>query len=227
MNAPKGTVQITKIAAAQRQLDAAIRMFFGREDELAIHTVAAAAFQVFRDLIQHRGKHFTSEVFRQGILSIAKQYVQGTLPPDKKAMIDGSDLMKMIAPLVADIREQGDAFDAQRLNVKVTKREEHKLWLSHAKVFLKHAGQDPDGFLSSDDLDNEKILMAACAGYLEIMKVPTPEIVAYFAFWAAKNHECDGLASEVQPFARQLEVANEAKRYKLCTAYLNKNKKSE
>jgi hypothetical protein len=33
----KGVVQINKIAAAQRQLDSAVRMFFQKEDELAVH----------------------------------------------------------------------------------------------------------------------------------------------------------------------------------------------
>jgi hypothetical protein len=86
MNVPKDTLQISKIAAAQRQLDAAIRMFFDQEDELAIHTVAAAAFQVLRDVTKKRGRHFTLEVFRTGIWVIAKQYADGTLPPDKLAM---------------------------------------------------------------------------------------------------------------------------------------------
>jgi hypothetical protein len=226
VKAPKGTVQISKIAAAQRQLDAAIRMFFGREDDVAIHTVAAAAFQVLRDVIKKRGGHFTSEVFRQGLLSIAKQYVEGTLPTDTKVVIDGSNFITMIAPLIADIREQGDGFDAKHIAVKVSKQQEHKLWLSQATTFLKHADRDTDSFLSAGDLDNEKILMGTCAAYLEIMKTPTPEIAAYFAFWSAKNREVDGLAKEIQPFARQLETVNETMRYELCAKYIRENKKS-
>jgi len=222
----KGIVQISKIASAQRQLDAAIRMFFGLEDELAIHTVAAAAFQVLRDVTTKRGGHFTNEVFRAGMLNIAKQYSAGTLPPDKKAMIEGSGLMATIEPLIADIREQGDEFDSKRLSVKVSKRQEHKLWLSHATTFLKHAGQDPNGFLAVDDLDNEKILMATCAAYIELMKNPTPEIMAYFAFWSAKNHQVNDLAKEVQKFARQLEAAKEARRYRLCIQFIRANKKN-
>jgi hypothetical protein len=226
VNPPKGTVQVTKIAAAQRQLDAAIRMFFVREDELATHTVAAAAFQILRDLTKNRGGHFTAKVFRQGILNTAKLYVAGTLPPDKKAIIDGSGLMTIIAPLMADIQEQGDRFDPKRIDVNVSKQEEHKLWLSQTTAFLKHADRDADGSLSPEDLDNEKILMATCSAYLEIMKTPTPEIAAYFAFWAAQNHEIDRLAKEIQPFARQLEAVNEAMRYELCAAHICENKKA-
>jgi hypothetical protein len=116
----KGTVQISKIAAAQRQLDAAIRMFFQREDELAIHTVTAAAFQILRDVTRKRGGHFTNEVFRSGILNIAQQYVAGTFPPDKKAMIEGSILMPMIEGLAEDIRVQGDNANKERIHVNVS-----------------------------------------------------------------------------------------------------------
>jgi len=226
VNVLQGTVQISKIAAAQRQLDAAIRIFFDREDELAVHTVAAAAFQVLRDVTKNRGKNFTSEVFRAGILNIAKQYAAGTLPQDKRAIIEGSGLMTMLEPLIADIREQGEEFDSKRIGVKVSKQQEHKLWLYQATNFLKHADRDPHGFLSTDNLDNERIIMATCAAYLEIMKEPTPEIAAYFAFWSAKNHEVDGLAKEVQKFARQLETTNEARRYKLCIQYIREHKRA-
>jgi hypothetical protein len=135
-------------------------------------------------------------------------------------------LMAMIEPLIADIREQGDEFDSKRLDVKVSKQQEHKLWLSQATTFLKHADRDPNDFLAMDDLDNEKILMATCAAYLELMKNPTPEIVAYFAFWSVKNDQMNDLAKEVQKFAGQLETAREAQRYKLCTQFIRANKKA-
>ena len=42
--------KITKLEAAQRQLDAAIRMFFKNMDILAVHTVSRAAFRVLLDI---------------------------------------------------------------------------------------------------------------------------------------------------------------------------------
>jgi hypothetical protein len=41
---------ITKLEAAERQLRRAIRLFFERGDVLAVHTVTAAAFQLFADV---------------------------------------------------------------------------------------------------------------------------------------------------------------------------------
>jgi len=220
------TLQISKIAAAQRQLDAAVRMFFAREVELAIHCVAAAAFQVLRDITKDRGKQFTVEVFRTGIMSIAKQYADGALPPDKLAMFKGSALIAMIERLIADIRDQGDDFDCERIGVKVSKQLEHNLWLTQATNFLKHADRDPNDFLSVNNFDIERILMATCAAYVQLTNQPTPEITAYFAFWAAKNHELDGLAKEVQKFARKLETESDRRRYKLCIQYIRESKRA-
>jgi hypothetical protein len=46
----KAPITLLKLTAAQRQLDAAIRMTFAGEDPLAITTVAAAACRVLCDL---------------------------------------------------------------------------------------------------------------------------------------------------------------------------------
>jgi hypothetical protein len=215
------TLQISKIAAAQRQMDAAIRMFFQREDELAIHTIAAAAFQILRDLLaERRGSRFTEEVLRSGILGIAQQYADGTLSPDKKAMIEGSSLMPTVAKLIEQVRVENDEVDKQCIHVNISKRREHELWLSETTVFLKHADRDPNGFLSAEGLDNEKMLIATCAAYVELMKQHTPETVAYFAFWSVKEDQVDDLAAEARLFARQLQATDEEQRYSKCSEFI-------
>lgn len=51
---------ITKIEAARRNLAVAIRMFFDRGDPVAVHTLAAAAQGVIRDIAKARGAAHTS-----------------------------------------------------------------------------------------------------------------------------------------------------------------------
>ena len=48
-------IRVTKIQAAQRQIDVAIRMLFRNEDPVAIHTVAMAGFRILRDLTEKMG----------------------------------------------------------------------------------------------------------------------------------------------------------------------------
>jgi hypothetical protein len=48
-------IRINKIDAARRQIDAAIRMTFGEEDPVAVHSVVAAAHRIVRDICERRG----------------------------------------------------------------------------------------------------------------------------------------------------------------------------
>ena len=217
----KGAIQISKIAAAQRLLDAAIRMYFQKEDALAIHAITAQALQVLRDLTKKRGGHFTKEIFASGVLNFAQQYVAGTLPPHKKAMFERNSSLMQIAEL---IHVHGTNLAKERIRVHVSKEKEHKLWLSETTVFLKHAERDPDAFLAVDMLDNEKMLVLTCAAYVDLMKRRTPEIVAYLAFWCVRNHLAYDLAEEVQQFARQLGATDETQRYEICNNFIRDNK---
>ena len=59
--------RITKRQAAQRQIDAGIRMLFRNDDPVAIHTVAMAAFRILSDLVKQRGlEHPIDSMIRPG-----------------------------------------------------------------------------------------------------------------------------------------------------------------
>jgi hypothetical protein len=47
-------MRINKIDAARRQIDAAIRMTFGAEDAVAIHSLVSAAHRIIRDICDKR-----------------------------------------------------------------------------------------------------------------------------------------------------------------------------
>lgn len=47
-------IVVTKLEAAGRQLDAAIHLFFGNGDAVAIHSLAVAAANVFADIAEHK-----------------------------------------------------------------------------------------------------------------------------------------------------------------------------
>ena len=46
---------ISKLDAAERQLRQAVRLFFQRGDDVAIHTLAAATYQIISDICKHKG----------------------------------------------------------------------------------------------------------------------------------------------------------------------------
>jgi len=54
MSAPT-ELHISKLDATKRQLEVAIRLYFAWGDPVAIHTLAAAAFNILIDINDHRG----------------------------------------------------------------------------------------------------------------------------------------------------------------------------
>jgi hypothetical protein len=46
-------VQLTKLEAARRQLETAIKLYFADGDEVSIHALAAASYSLVRDINQH------------------------------------------------------------------------------------------------------------------------------------------------------------------------------
>lgn len=55
MTHPDAPIVLTKMDAANRQVRAAIRMWFAEEDPVAIHTIVAASHELIHNLFRHRG----------------------------------------------------------------------------------------------------------------------------------------------------------------------------
>jgi hypothetical protein len=51
-------IQITKMEAVRAQLDAAIELYFISDNVIAIHSLAAAACEVLKDIAIHEGKEY-------------------------------------------------------------------------------------------------------------------------------------------------------------------------
>src|ERR1017187_8231362 len=55
--------RITKLDAARRQLDTAIKLFFDKEDSLSVHTLAYASFKILFDIYPlHKGDDFATKI---------------------------------------------------------------------------------------------------------------------------------------------------------------------
>ena len=74
-------LHLTKQAAAQRQLDAAVRILFAGEDVLAVHTIVAAAHNVLTDLDNKSGKTALA-LYGDTLSDLQKAYPGIPLPKD-------------------------------------------------------------------------------------------------------------------------------------------------
>jgi hypothetical protein len=91
--------KVTKIEAARRQLDAAIRMLFMNEDIFAIHTVTMSAFRVLRDLA---GKKDNSAM---------NKFMRETIKPGKEKAFWGS--ISYLANFLKHADKDGDVMSNQ------------------------------------------------------------------------------------------------------------------
>lgn len=205
-NRPRGDAKIfiNKLEAARRQINAAIRMSFLDEDELAIHTVAAAAYSIVRDLLGGRGRSDVLELARGGIYQTARSLAAGEL---SESALDHDDLTResphlrdIIIAMAAEIRAKGDAFTPDMIrfigwgDVVAADRKR----LAEAANFLKHADRDARRSLALDKINNDEIIMRAGAAYIgayrplygpvdNIVLYQTPEMSAFHIWWMARN----------------------------------------
>jgi hypothetical protein len=155
-----GSLHVTKLAAAKRQLQAAIRMFFLREDELAVHTIAAAAYGLLKDIKRACGMSEAADAFLAGVFYVVRDYRRGTLPThmtsDAGFMAAVEWLANELSPITADSK-------LSDVRVSIAPALERQYWsdTNRASNFLKHADRDTDETLPLNELGNQ-LLLAKC-----------------------------------------------------------------
>jgi hypothetical protein len=216
--AQQAHVFLRKEAAAQRQLDAAIRMTFANEDQLAIHTVAAAAYGILRGLKQNQGRSELADRLGLGIFVVARDLALGKTDQMPPALAQSAVFAKLITDTVAAI-QSGEVSHENDVIGKLRLINETGHWnkFNKAANFLKHADRDPRDTLPLDEMNNETLLFSGITAYLDLMGKPTPEMVVYAAF---QGCEIEDLSPELRAASKQAP----AKRRRTCLKLLRKLK---
>lgn len=157
------SVSITKLSAAQRQIDAAIRILFSGEDALAVHTVVAAAHSIVLDLAEKRNVTPYTESIGQAIATLYRQRFGEAIPNDK----------------------------LQHWVARFEEKHFRPFWNRPAN-FLKHADRDPGEVLDQDSLETDTLLLVSCATYMELGLEYTPEMNAFCRWHCAIYPREDG-----------------------------------
>ena len=181
------SLYVNKLAAAKRQLQAAIRMFFMPEDELAVHTVAAAAYGLLKDIKSSRGMSEAADSYLTTFFYVVRDYRRGTLPAhmtgDAVFMAEVERIADQLLPITADSK-------LSDVRVSISAALERQYWndTNRAANFLKHADRDTDEALSSDELDNKLLLTKCFCAYQDIAPDDLGnEGLAFQAFITANN----------------------------------------
>jgi hypothetical protein len=222
----QSNIVITKLAAARRQLDAAIRMTFANEDELAIHTVAAAAYRVLKDILEKRGRNDREDVIRAGIYGFALALINGNLSESQKEFLKEPHAQRVVSAVAQAIRDHGDQVTPDNIPFSLSAQDKQSHWrsMSKAAAFLKHADRDADTSLPLSEVKNDVLLMHACSAYTSITHAATPEMLAYGRYCLSTNapEAVDAVDAEVAALLKRLSPS---RRRRACAQYMRKLKK--
>jgi hypothetical protein len=181
-------VHVLKLSAAQRQLDAAIRMDLGGEDPLAVTTVAAAASRILKDLREDCGHDVLADHHFTSLVGTARALLRGEVAEaDVRAFERQPGLWRVLQMLVTRLERIGPekslAEIRREIDVDATAVDAAAYWRTFNRVpnFLKHADHDAKAHIRESDVDPSRYLMAAIGTYLELGAGVTPEIRAWFA----------------------------------------------
>lgn len=186
-----GRLFINKLSAAERQLAAAIRMYFMEEDPLAIHTVASAALNLYADLMRMRGKEPALHGIAYGHFRAARDYLDGELS-DEDLSKWGEGAFEALGPIIDLLRANPD-FEIDQLTVSGSAQYTRDFWSDKRKSynFLKHADRDSGDLLDESDVNNEDIIYQAIGNSMHLNCEFTREkeffISALYAFGHLEN----------------------------------------
>ncbi len=193
---PTATLHVTKLAAAKRQLQAAIRLFFMEEDELAIHTVASASYGLLKDMKRERGQSEAADSYLTTFFYLVRDFRRGTLPnhmtSDPNIMVEIERIADQFSPITADSKYSD-------VRVTISPSIERQYWneSNQAANFLKHADRDTGGTLPLEKLDNHLLILKCYSAYRDIAPDDLGnEGLVFQAFTAADNpaHQATGSA---------------------------------
>jgi len=213
------SVHVTKFAAAERQLRAAIRMFFLEEDELAIHTIASAAYRLLANLKDDRGMDEAADAHLTVIFYAVRSYKRGTLP---KHMSGNPELVAQIAEMAAILPIE---VDSRITDVKASLGAEsaQQYWRNRNKAanFLKHADKDPNATLDATDVDNAHLLMQCLSAYIDLFKNQlVPEGLVFWLYSCVRDEDLSSVPPHLQPVTDRLQKVHPDNLRAFCAEYI-------
>ena len=225
MESHSGKVYVTKLAAAQRQLCAAIRMFFAGEDELAIHTVASAAYQILRDLKAKRGRNEAADHYLNMIFYAVRDYRRGTLPD---YIATDPEMMQLVRDM-ADRLPITASSNFNDVTATVPQNVAQEFWQKRNAVsnFLKHADRDAKSHISLEDVDNLNLLLQASGAYVDITNDNLgPEGFVLWVYFVAVRGMKDGMPKEFRRYATKLENLDPDEQIRFCSVWIHELKEA-
>jgi hypothetical protein len=216
---PIAKIHITKLAAAERQLRAAIRPYFAGEDELAIHTVASAAYRLLADLKAERGMDEAANAYLTTIFYAVRDYRRGSLPEE---MTSDPELMAWVRGLADQLLIEKDT-KIEDVSLTLPRKVAGEFWNRRNKVanFLKHADRDASSSISLEVVDNLLLLMQCYSAYTDLTHDDLGnEGLVFQLFLGANRANRSAPASQRDELVQKLANVPESDRSRMCSIFI-------
>ncbi|MDD2775260.1 MAG: hypothetical protein PHU06_04825 [Gallionella sp.] len=204
------------MAAAQRQLRAAIRMYFAEEDEPAIHTVASAAYGLLKGLKTKDGRNEAADTHLTNYFYAARDLQRGKSLPNIFAQ--DQDYMRIVRKFAnSGLIRPETQFDEVKAHISVDATKD--FWNKRNRIanLLKHADRDASSHIPLDDVDNLLLIMQALGAHVDLMHENLePEGEIMWLYWQVKNKAIEDLPKEYQKIGELIASAPEEKRHAFC-----------
>jgi hypothetical protein len=211
-------VHITKLAAAERQLRAAIRLYFDEEDELAVHIVASATYRLLSDLSKARGIDVAADSYRTGFFYIVRDFRRGTLPEDMTA---NEELMAFVRSVAEKLPIKADS-ELDDISVTISPAIAVEFWKIRNKAanFLKHADRDATQSLRTEEIDNFLLLMQCVAAYNQLAQSDLGNEGLVFQLFIAASDRSKNPWPHLEPMAEKIRAIPDDERRRFCRAMI-------
>jgi len=231
-----GSVLISKLAAAQRQIDAAVRMSFAGEDKLAIYTVAAAALTVLRDLSEERGASYVADLHLNQLVGTARALLEGKQLDTLHSIQEHAPEHYKSIRWLANLMREKETREGRRLTTKelladfeVTASKgieaAYVRRINFPANFLKHADRDPKGYWLEVEFDAARVTLEACAAYFSLVHTSTPEMLLYTTLELMDDEGDPGVPDpSFQAVARILQRSPRSERRGVCLRLLREER---
>lgn len=166
----KSRTFLNKLAAGERHLSEAIRMYFLEIDPLAIHVVASCAHNIFADLLSARNKDPTVHGVLYGLFRAARDLNEGAMTEDE-LFAKGIGPIETVQELSEFLRLHPN-FDIDEMETSAPKEFARAYWADRRRSYnyLKHADRDGNSLLDESTINNEAVILDAmnCAQHLNM-----------------------------------------------------------
>lgn len=212
-------VHITKLAAAERQLRAGIRMYFAGEDQLAVHTVASAAYRLLADLKAERGMDEAASVHLASIFYVIRDYRRGNLPNDTTS---DAEFMKWVQEIAEQLPIRADS-KFEDVSVTLPRELVGQFWNQRNKIanFLKHADHDSRSSILLDEVDNLPLLMQCYCAYVDITREDLGNEGFVFQLFVGANRFERSNSPQEDGLEKEIAAIPEADRLRFCAACIS------